>query len=126
RRRPERDSVPPARATPAAREPAEPQAVSPAAPGPLHPALRAARGYYLLRQFQVCADAVAAALEEHHGALLPGAQRLLGMALGRLQDARVAARALDIAVGQEERDDRLRARLLSAQLAAGRPTGETS
>ena len=82
-----------------------------------HAALRTARGYYHLRQFQACADAVEAALETDPS--LPGAQRLLGMALGCLGEPNRAAEALARGCEEDPSDLELRASLVSAQMGQG-------
>lgn len=95
---------------------------------PLHPALRIARGYYHLGDFQACVDAILAAydaLSPGETASLPGAQRLLGMALGRLDDPEGAARALARAVEEDGADEALHASLLSARLRSGALPEET-
>jgi tetratricopeptide (TPR) repeat protein len=97
-------------------EPVDPaEAALPRAPA--GPSLRLAAGYYQLRQFQACADAVLRALETEPD--LPGAHRLLGLALGRLGQSMEAARALSKAVLEEPNASGLRASFQSAQIEAG-------
>lgn len=77
----------------------------------------------MLNQFEACADAVTAALE--HEADLPGAYRLLGMSLGRLDDPRGAVAALERACREAPEDVGLRASLISAQVDCAIPSAPT-
>ncbi|HTE20653.1 MAG TPA: hypothetical protein VK689_19975, partial [Armatimonadota bacterium] len=90
---------------------------SPIDPPSDHPALRAARGYYHLRQFQACVEAVEAALEAEPA--LPGAQRLLGLALGRVGEPARAVEALARGCDEDPSDMDLHASLASAQMGLG-------
>lgn len=98
------------------------EASSPTSPPPAHPALQLASGYFHLKQFEPCADTLQEALRETP--LLPGARRLLGLALGRLQDPAGAARELTLAREEEPEDPLLLASLISARLQLGEPLAE--
>jgi hypothetical protein len=107
---------------PAASAPPAPASGAPdPAPGagapPESAPLQAARGYYHLRQFQACADILTEALAG--GLHVPGARRLLGLALGQVGDYPAAAASLALAVEEDPTDTALSASLLSARLAAG-------
>jgi hypothetical protein len=104
--RPDREAAAPPPEAPAA----------PPAPREEAPLVRQLRALYHLRQYAACAGLVETALaEDPH---LPGARRLLGMALGQL-DETGAVEALRAALCEDASDPRLRAALLSAELRAG-------
>jgi hypothetical protein len=71
----------------------------------------------VLGQFEQCADALTAALAVYPD--LPGAQRLLGLSLGRLDFRTDAVRSLRAAVAEEPHDHELLASLVSAEIRAG-------
>lgn len=102
----------------AAADPAEGRgAAGEVVPPALHPALQLAAGYFHLKQYQQCADTLEAALRETP--LLPGAHRLLGLSLGRLDDPEGAVRALERALEEDPEDRELEASLISAHLQTG-------
>jgi tetratricopeptide (TPR) repeat protein len=79
--------------------------------------IRTAQGYYQLKQYQLCVDELTAVLDQEPE--LPGARRLLGMALGHLDCPAEASGVLAGAVEEDPDDPLLRASLLSAQIEAG-------
>jgi len=72
---------------------------------------------YLLRQFEQCADLLAAALEVKPE--IPGARKLRGLALGRLDFSADAAQCLCAARAEAPDDPELLASLITAEIRAG-------
>lgn len=98
-----------------------PAAMEPAG-APLSPALQQARALYVLQQFEPCADLLRAALAVHPE--FPGARRLLGLALGRLDLAAEAAACLRAACREAPGDAELEASRISAEIRANQEPGE--
>ena len=103
---------PPATPQPPVESPAEAPASVP------DPTVRQAGTLYLLRQYEQCADLLTAALAVRPEA--PGAERLLGLALGMQGDFKGAVHHLRAALEQSPGDSQLLASLLTAELKAGR------
>lgn len=82
-----------------------------------HPEVQRARALYALRQFEQCADLLTAALAIHSE--IPGARKLLGLALGRLDFPSLAADHLRATSQEAPNDPELRASLISAEIRAG-------
>jgi len=101
----------------------EDAAAAPSVPVPpvpettLHPEIRRARALYELRQFEQCADCLTGALAVHPE--IPGANKLLGMALGRLGFTTDAARSLRAALAETPEDPAVLGSLISAEIRAG-------